>query len=328
MPTNDFLPFAIDPAANVITQGAWDALAARDTGFVAGVAQSAQLNKAWRQSSIMAAVIGQFINDYGALGALDDGNVANLVRDFARSIQGGTFSYVVATGTANAWVLTPTPALAVYAAGRVLWVKAPATNTSTTVNANISGLGDRRIKKADGTDPAVGDLVGGVWYPTIDDGTNICVVKTLPSDIAAQKALINLQSVTNTTRTTVSGSGAGVFVTALSGSFQKKSATSNLVLWLTHPVYYKTSGPTQLRLAVGGMNVSGVLALSISSQANGQTALNAIVPGLAAGAVSWAIAYARSDESAWSATANPTSADVSYLPASTTTTLLCGEVEP
>ncbi len=189
MPTSDFLPFATDPGANVITQGAWAALLARAGGFQAGVAQSDQLNKAWRQASVMAAVLGQFINDYGALDALDDGNVANLVRDFARSIQAGKFAYVVATGTANVWAVAPTPAVAAYAAGRALWIRAPATNTQSYVVANVSELGDRVIKKSNGSALEARDLVSGQVYPTIDDGANIRVVVPLPSDRLVQPYL-------------------------------------------------------------------------------------------------------------------------------------------
>lgn len=185
MPTNEFLPFATAGGANVMTQAEYAAEAARLAGVIAGIGKSALANKSWRQSAVMAAMLGQFIADYGNLDALDNGNVANLVRDFARTLQASTFSYAVATGTANAWTVAPTPAVATYAAGRVLNIIAPATNTSTTVNANISGLGNRRIKKADGTDPAIGDLVSGVPYSTIDDGTNIRVLSALPSDIKA-----------------------------------------------------------------------------------------------------------------------------------------------
>lgn len=185
MPTNDFLPFATAGGAGVLTQSEYAALAARLSGFLDGIAEPTEVNKVWRQASVMAAMLGQFIGDYGNLDALDDGDVADLVRDFARSIQRGTFAYVVATGTANAWTVAPTPALAAYAAGRVLNIIAPATNTSTTVNANISTLGNRRIKKANGADPAVGDLVSGQIYATIDDGTNIRVLSLLPSDALA-----------------------------------------------------------------------------------------------------------------------------------------------
>lgn len=190
MPTNDFLPFATAGGANVLSQSDYDAAAARSAGVIAGTASSALANKSWRQSSIMAAVLGQFIGDYGALDALDDGDVADLVRDFARSIQRGTFAYVVATGTANAWTVAPTPAVAAYAAGRVLNIIAPATNTSTTVNVNISTLGNRRIKRADGTDPGVGDLVSGRVYATIDDGTSIRILTPLKSDILRDASIV------------------------------------------------------------------------------------------------------------------------------------------
>lgn len=75
---NEFLTFAADGGANVITQAAYDALAARDTGFASGVAQSNQLNKVWRQGAAMAAALGEVIDDNGG-NALDDGNLPNLV---------------------------------------------------------------------------------------------------------------------------------------------------------------------------------------------------------------------------------------------------------
>jgi len=278
------------------------------------------------RASLLNALLAQLRGVVRNAGSVPDTNLDDLL--LAKAMASGHATYAVATGTANAWTVAPALAVPAYAAGRVLNIIAPATNTSATVNLNVSTLGNRRIKKAGGADPAVGDLVSGRVYATIDDGTNIRILGDLPSDIAAQKALVNLQSVTNTTRTTTSGSGSGVFTTVLSGAFNKKSATSNLVLWLTHPVFIGGTGPSQLRLTVGGVNVSGVLAPSVAAQANGQTSLNAIVPGIAAGSVSWSIGYARSDGSAWTATANPTSTDVAYMPAATTTTLLCGEVEP
>jgi len=185
MPTNDFLPFATAGGANVLSQSDWNSLAARLSGYTAGVAQSQQVNKGLRQSAAMAAMIGQFINDYGAVDALDDGNIANLETAFARTLQQGKFLLGIATGTANAWVLTPVPSVVAYALGRPMLVTIPATNTSTTVNANVSTLGNRRVKKSDGTDPAVGDLVSGQMIWCADDGTNIRVLSPLASDTVA-----------------------------------------------------------------------------------------------------------------------------------------------
>lgn len=91
MATNDFLPFGTGPGANVITQPTYSSLAARGTGFQSGIAQSAQLNKVWRQSGFMSAMLGQFIADNaGGLNAVDDGNIANLEAAFRLAIQGVT----------------------------------------------------------------------------------------------------------------------------------------------------------------------------------------------------------------------------------------------
>lgn len=79
MATNDFLTFGGDPAANVITQAQFAALVARLTGFQSGVAKSNELNKVWRQASIMAAVLAQFIVDRTGQNAVDDGTVTTLL---------------------------------------------------------------------------------------------------------------------------------------------------------------------------------------------------------------------------------------------------------
>jgi len=107
----------------------------------------------------------------------------------AQAVQKG-MNFAVATGTANAWVVAPSLAVPAYAAGRGLNIIAPATNTATTVNMNVSGLGNRRIKKADGTDPAIGDLVAGKVYATIDDGTNIRVLTPLASEFIGTRARV------------------------------------------------------------------------------------------------------------------------------------------
>lgn len=86
MATNDFLPFAAAGGANVLAQADWLALAARLSGYTAGVANSAQINKGLRQSAAMSAMIGQFITDYGALDALDNGNIAQLEANFVAAL--------------------------------------------------------------------------------------------------------------------------------------------------------------------------------------------------------------------------------------------------
>lgn len=87
MPTNDFKALAIDPAANVLTQAQYLALVSiLANGMSSGVVPSAQLNKMLRQSSVMAATLGQMIVDAG-LDALDNGNIATLEANLKTAIQ-------------------------------------------------------------------------------------------------------------------------------------------------------------------------------------------------------------------------------------------------
>lgn len=90
--SNEFLPFANDSEANVISQEDYAGMAQRLTGFSSGIAQSAQLNKAWRQSSVMAAAVAQFIANTSSVDVKDDGDFGKLVTQLTtalNSIGGG-----------------------------------------------------------------------------------------------------------------------------------------------------------------------------------------------------------------------------------------------
>lgn len=84
--SNDFLVFGGDGAANVIDQTTYAALVARLAGFSSGVAQSAQLNKVWRQSSIMAAVLAQLVADVTGQNVVDDGTVATILANLKAAV--------------------------------------------------------------------------------------------------------------------------------------------------------------------------------------------------------------------------------------------------
>lgn len=94
MATNDFLVFGGGAGANVITQVTYSGLAARTAGFSAGVAHSAQLNKVWRQSSVMAAVLAQFIADITGQDALDDGTTAALLTNLKAGVRAQSIGVV------------------------------------------------------------------------------------------------------------------------------------------------------------------------------------------------------------------------------------------
>ncbi len=237
----------------------------------------------------------------------------------ALAVQKG-LNYAAATGGANAWAITLPLAPLAYAAGLRVIVIAPGTNTSSSVTANINSLGTKPVKKRDGTDPAVGDIVGGVAYPTIYDGTNIRILTPLLSDVTAQiaasKSPFNVQQTTFGTRTSLSGTG---FVNFQTGSYTKKSATSDLIV------------STKSNLFAGGAAQAGIMRVTLGAQTiesvclNGTSSDNAPaanaekkLSGLAAGSLSFAIAYGRTDGLSWTSIINPTSADSGGLPAQTT----------
>lgn len=78
MSKNEFLPFGTAANANVIPNADYLALPARSSGFSSGVAKSEQLNTVWRQASVIASTIAQFIADSSGNDVLDDGDLQTL----------------------------------------------------------------------------------------------------------------------------------------------------------------------------------------------------------------------------------------------------------
>lgn len=86
MATNNFKPFAIASGANVTSQADYEALSALASGFLAGKASSAQVNKAIRQSTVMAYVLAQFISDSASVDVLDNGVPATILANLKAAV--------------------------------------------------------------------------------------------------------------------------------------------------------------------------------------------------------------------------------------------------
>ncbi|HFU8049145.1 TPA: hypothetical protein ACH7EH_005000, partial [Escherichia coli] len=65
--------------ANVMSQEEWEALPALISGFTAGKASSAQVNKVIRQASFIAAALAQFVSDKTQRDVLDNGDLPGFV---------------------------------------------------------------------------------------------------------------------------------------------------------------------------------------------------------------------------------------------------------
>lgn len=86
MAKNEFLPFGTAEGANVLSNQEYEALAARHNGFTSGVAKSKELNKVWRQASLIASAVAQFIADTDQKDLLDTGDVADIKSRLASAI--------------------------------------------------------------------------------------------------------------------------------------------------------------------------------------------------------------------------------------------------
>lgn len=87
MAANNFKPFGISNGANVTSQADYEALAALLTGFTAGKASSAQVNKALRQGTVMASVLAQFIANASGNDVLDNGDTATIITNLIAALK-------------------------------------------------------------------------------------------------------------------------------------------------------------------------------------------------------------------------------------------------
>lgn len=85
---------------------------------------------------------------------------------------------VVATGTANAIVVTNAVPVTSYALGQRISFKAIAANTGATT-VNVDGLGAKSIIRGDGTALIAGDIASGSIIDAIYDGTNFRIQGTI-----------------------------------------------------------------------------------------------------------------------------------------------------
>ncbi|WP_241496017.1 hypothetical protein [Paraburkholderia monticola] len=169
MATNDFQTFAAGGGANVLTQAQYLALSSiLANGFSAGVAPSAQLNKVWRQSSIMSAVLGQLIVNTTGQNATDDGTTATLLTNLINAISANSESVIggvrnlamnIATASASA-TLTADEIIVGSALGGLKYTLA---SFSKTINLATTGAGGMDT----GSAPASGFVaIYAIYNPT------------------------------------------------------------------------------------------------------------------------------------------------------------------
>lgn len=210
MASNDFLAFASAGGANVVTQATYASMAALGPGFQTGIAESNQLNKVWRQSSIMASVLAQCIVGVTGQNAVDDGTVATLEGNLLTALQ--TAHFVGDTGSgANTYTLVYSPAPIVPLTDGALYMFRPAHTNTGASTLQINGSASQAIKSAyfnalQGGEIVANKLVLVMWSAT--DSAFIIV-----SNPGGSTARPGFHAHLSTNNTTLASGGTIVFNT-------------------------------------------------------------------------------------------------------------------
>lgn len=197
-PVNQFLAFATGQGANVLTPDQYAALQSLAGGFVSGILPSVNLNTVLRQASFVAAVMGQFIVDYGGVSALDDGNVGEMETNLLAAIKEVVGNVNTTAATINTTGGSTTLTAAQYGA-RFITVTGALTSNATlvfpaqegkwTVINQTTGGYTLTCQTASGTGVVIAQ---GNADDLIGDGTNIQYVMA----DAATKAQIQSSGLT------------------------------------------------------------------------------------------------------------------------------------
>lgn len=134
MAKNDFKPFATAANANVTAQADWETLPALLSGFTAGKASSAQVNKAIRQASFIAAALAQYTANKSGQDVLDNGDLNGFITKMTTAF-GKDFQALDATLTALAGLATGANKLPYF------------TGTDTAAQTNLTSVGRDIIGK-------------------------------------------------------------------------------------------------------------------------------------------------------------------------------------
>lgn len=164
--TNDFQSFGIGAGSNVVTPATWATTTARFTGFQSGVASSALVNTALRQTSSVTTMIAQFIADTLAQSVADNGNLATLEAQFIAAIQLSVGSPAQAafwhfghdTGPVNVMQVTASPVITAYGDGMTVSTFPHFSNTTSNPTLSANGLAATVIVHNDGTALNAGDI--------------------------------------------------------------------------------------------------------------------------------------------------------------------------
>lgn len=146
---------------------------AQDDVFIAGI--NACVAKNGENSATGNLPMGGYKHTGVADGASADDYAA------LNQLQKNTGVYAATTGSSDAYVLTPSPAITAYAAGQRFIINASFTNAGAAT-INVSSLGAKALKKNGTVALTAGDIVSGNIYEIVYDGTNFQISNLILPD--------------------------------------------------------------------------------------------------------------------------------------------------
>ncbi|MFH2156386.1 hypothetical protein ABK942_23160 [Citrobacter freundii] len=240
MATNNFKPFATAANANVTAQADWEALPALLSGFMAGKASSAQVNKAIRQASFIAAALAQYTANKSGLDVLDDGDLNGFIAKMSAAF-GKDFQALDATLTALAGLTTGANKLPYF------------TGTDTASQTDLTSVGRDIIGKG-----TIADILTYLGLGKTDS-PEFGGLKA-PS-ITLRDGKISLTSSTDGTTLVFTVSGESVAEIKAGSFFHKKIISAGEVLQSPKYIFRDGdiifySGTNNLVMQVGGADVA------------------------------------------------------------------------
>ena len=165
MPRNEIKAFAIADGANVASQNEWEHCETLKGGFKKGLARSAEINKAIRQSSSIAAAIAEFTAEKSGEDILDDGNINTLRKSFESALKNVSSNCIgEAEGDADIITVETEPAIKQLVHGQLVHIRAKDKNRTKTPNLKINQAPAKTIVKGNNLNLEEGDIAGrGHW---------------------------------------------------------------------------------------------------------------------------------------------------------------------
>lgn len=174
------------------------------------------------------------------------------------------------------------------------------------------------------------DLPANTAFEAIYIAGSVRLLGLVASDIvaaaAANRSPFNHTQITFDTRVSLSAVG---FATYQSGTYTKKSSTSDLVVSMSTNIFSESgTGASFMRMTGLPANFDAIVA-NLFAGTNHPAANGAkVYHEMAAGDINWALSFGRMDASVWQGWINPNTTDASYLPPATSTSITFEEVEP